>query len=57
MLGVPRATVTVVLGALEEAGLISSRYGRMRVLRRKSLEAGSCECYAVIRRHFSRLGL
>jgi CRP-like cAMP-binding protein len=57
MLGVRRTTVTVVLGALQEAGLISSRYGRMRVLRRKSLEAASCECYAVIRRHFTRLGL
>ena len=57
MLGVRRATVTVVLGALQEAGLISSRYGRMRVLRRKRLEAASCECYAVIRGHFARLGL
>ena len=57
MLGVRRATVTVVLGALQEAGLISSRYGRMRVLRRKNLEAASCECYAAIRRHFTRLGL
>ena len=57
MLGVRRATVTVVLGGLQEAGLISSRYGRMHVLRRKGLEAASCECYAVIRRHFTRLGL
>jgi CRP-like cAMP-binding protein len=57
MLGVRRATVTVVLGALQEAGLISSRYGRMRVLKRKRLEAASCECYAVIRGHFTRLGL
>jgi CRP-like cAMP-binding protein len=57
MLGVRRATVTVVLGGLQDAGLISSRYGRMHVLRRKGLEAASCECYAVIRRHFTRLGL
>lgn len=57
MLGVRRPTVTVVLRALQEAGLVSSRYGHIRVLRRKSLEAASCECYAVIRRHFSRLGL
>jgi len=57
MLGVRRGTVTVVLGALQEAGLISSRYGHMRVLKRKNLEAASCECYAVIRRHFTRLGL
>ena len=57
MLGVRRPTVTVVLHALQESGLISSRYGRMRVLKRRELEAASCECYAAIRRHFVRLGL
>ena len=57
MLGVHRPTVTVVLHALQESGLISSRYGRMRVIRRRELEAASCECYAAIRRHFVRLGL
>jgi len=44
-------------GGLQETGLISSRYGRMRVLRRRQLEAASCECYGVIRDHFERLGL
>jgi CRP-like cAMP-binding protein len=57
MLGVRRPTVTVVLRALQEAGLISSRYGHMRVLRRKRLEAASCECYGAIRDQFARLGL
>ena len=57
MLGVRRPTVTVVLHALQQTGLISSRYGRMRVLRRRKLEAASCECYATIRRHYLRLGL
>ena len=57
MLGVHRPTVTVVLHALQESGLVSSGYGRMRVLRRRQLEAASCECYAVIRRHYVRLGL
>jgi CRP-like cAMP-binding protein len=57
MLGVHRPTVTVVLHALQESGLVSSGYGRMRVLRRRELEAASCECYAVIRRHYVRLGL
>jgi len=56
MLGVHRPTVTVVLHALHQAGLISSRYGRISVLRRRRLEAASCECYAVIRRHYVRLG-
>jgi hypothetical protein len=57
MLGVRRPTVTVVLHGLQQTGLISSRYGRMRVLKRKQLEATSCECYAVICGHFARLGL
>lgn len=57
MLGVRRPTVTVVLRGLQETGLISSRYGRMRVLSRERLEDASCECYAVIQGHFARLGL
>jgi len=57
MLGVHRPTVTVVLGTLQDGGLIASRYGRIRVLKRKQLERASCECYEVIRAHFERLGL
>ena len=57
MLGVHRPTVTVVLRALQRDGLISSRYGRIRILKRKRLEAASCECYEVTRSHFTRLGL
>ena len=37
--------------------LITSRYGRIRVLKRRKLENASCECYEVIRAHFRRLGL
>ena len=57
MLGVHRPTVTLVIGALQRAGLISSKYGRIRVQKRRQLEAASCECYEVIRAHFERLGL
>ena len=57
MLGVHRPTVTVVLRTLQRQGLIATRYGRIRILKRKRLEAASCECYAVIRDHFVRLGL
>jgi CRP-like cAMP-binding protein len=57
MLGVHRPTVTVVIRGLQESGMISSRYGHMRVLSRRQLEAASCECYAVICDHFARLGL
>jgi CRP-like cAMP-binding protein len=57
MLGVHRPTVTLVMRSLQDAGLIATRYGRIRVLKRKKLEDASCECYAVIRAHFQRLGL
>jgi hypothetical protein len=57
MLGVRRPTVTVVMRSLQQAGLISSRYGRTRILKRQRLERASCECYEVIRTHFARLGL
>jgi CRP-like cAMP-binding protein len=57
MLGVRRPTVTLVMGTLQHAGLIASKYGRIRVLKRRKLEDASCECYEVIRAHFQRLGL
>jgi len=57
MLGVQRPTVTLVMGTLQDGGLITTRYGRIRVLKRKKLEQASCECYEVIRAHFERLGL
>ena len=57
MLGVRRPTVTLVLRELQDAGAISTRYGHIRILKRKRLEAASCECYGVIRNHFRRLGL
>jgi CRP-like cAMP-binding protein len=57
MLGVHRPTVTLVMGTLQDSGLIASRYGRIRVLKRRKLQDASCECYEVIRAHFQRLGL
>jgi CRP-like cAMP-binding protein len=57
MLGVGRPTVTLVMGRLQNAGLIATRYGRIRVLKRRQLQQASCECYDVIRTHFRRLEL
>jgi CRP-like cAMP-binding protein len=57
MLGVHRPTVTLVMGTLQDSGLIASKYGRIRVLKRRKLQNASCECYEVIRAHFRRLGL
>ena len=57
MLGVQRPTVTLVMGKLQDVGLIATTYGRIRVLKRRKLERASCVCYEVIRAHFQRLGL
>lgn len=56
MLGATRPRVTKVMGVLQQAGSISTRYGKIRVLDRKQLERSSCECYEVIAGHFKRLG-
>ncbi|SIO44263.1 transcriptional regulator, Crp/Fnr family [Singulisphaera sp. GP187] len=55
MLGVHRPSVTLVAGALQNAGLISYRHGRVTVLDRERLEEVSCECYRTIRDDFDRL--
>jgi len=55
MLGAQRPTVSTVAAALQAAGLIRYKYGRISVRDRKGLEAASCECYAVMRAHFDRL--
>jgi CRP-like cAMP-binding protein len=57
MLGTTRPHVTKVLGVLQRAGAISTRYGKINIHDRKKLERMSCECYAVISAHFKRLGL
>jgi CRP-like cAMP-binding protein len=56
MLGVNRPTVSKAEVALSENGLISYRHGKLKVLDRAGLEQASCECYALIRERFDRLG-
>jgi CRP-like cAMP-binding protein len=57
MLGSTRPTVSVIAGALQQAGLISYVHGHMTILNRAGLEAGACECYATVKANFDRLGL
>ena len=50
MLGVRRATVTVILGTLEKAGLVAaSKPGVITITNREKLMDASCECYAVVK--------
>ena len=38
MLGVQRPTVTLVMGQLQDSGLIATKYGRIRVLKQEPWE-------------------
>jgi CRP-like cAMP-binding protein len=49
MLGVRRASVTVVAGMLQKAGLISYSRGRMNILDPQGLEEVSCKCYRLVK--------
>jgi len=57
MLGTNRPSVSVVMGSLQKAGAVRSRYGRITIVDRKKLELTSCECYSAIRAQFRRLGV
>jgi CRP-like cAMP-binding protein len=55
MLGVRRPTVTLIMGDLQEAGLVENRRGMVHIVDRSALEATSCECYATVKATFARL--
>ena len=55
MLGVRRAGVTVVCGALQRAGFIRYRRGHIAILDRAQLEEVACECYDRVRAEVDRL--
>ncbi|MGH2590997.1 MAG: Crp/Fnr family transcriptional regulator [Actinomycetota bacterium] len=55
MLGVRRETVSLTTRILQNAGLIETRRGEVRIVDRDGLESTSCECYGVMRDDLERL--
>ena len=55
MLGVRRAGVTVALGILRRAGLVSSTPGMITIVDRDGFENAACECYQLVRDDFGQL--
>jgi len=53
--GVRRESISEAAGKLQRAGLIRYRRGHISVFERSGLEAGACECYAVVKKEFGRL--
>jgi len=52
-LGVPRTGVTMAAGALQRAGLISYRRGKIMILDRERLAQNSCECFRIVHHELS----
>jgi CRP-like cAMP-binding protein len=55
MLGVRRASVSVIAKQLQDEALIEYNRGQFRILNRQGLEAKTCECYPVVKEEFDQL--
>jgi DNA-binding transcriptional regulator YhcF (GntR family) len=55
MLAVRPESVTRVVGALHQAGLIRCGQGSSTIVDRRGLEARMCECYRAVQSEFTRL--
>ncbi len=53
MLGTRRSSVTVAAGILQEAGIITTARGGVKIVNRKKLEDAACECYGIMQRQAS----
>ena len=55
MLGVHRPSVTLAVGRLQTAGVISYQRAVVTILDRERLEEAACECYRTLRDSYTRL--
>lgn len=55
MLGIRRASVSVIAKQLQDEGLVNYNRGQFRILNREGLEAKTCECYPVVKEEFDNL--
>ena len=55
MLAVRRPGVTVAARTLQAMDAIDYQRGRVTVIDRQRFEEASCECYAIVRRHYERV--
>lgn len=53
-LGAPRSAVTRAAGDMQRKGLIRNGRGKIFILDRAGLAAGSCDCYPIIRRQLDQ---
>lgn len=54
MLGVRRSGVTLVAGAIQQAGVINYSRGKITILNREALEDVACECYRLFHDNYYR---
>jgi CRP-like cAMP-binding protein len=55
MLAVRRPTISEIASALQDAGVIHTHRGHVKLLKRAELEKNACACYEIVRRHVDRL--
>ena len=55
MLGVQRASVSLVAADLQNKGLIRYRRGDLHITDLEGLKANACECYQAVRKQYERL--
>ena len=55
MLGIRRASASENLRELQDAGLIATRRGGIRIVDGQGLEKMACECYRIVKKEYDRL--